>query len=59
MRKGLALLCAAALAVGLLCIGAGRENVADIGARLDMDFRTRSGGRGGVICSLLDDGNIW
>lgn len=43
----------------LLCIGAGRENVAEIGARLDMDFRKRSGGRGGVICSLLDDGNIW
>ena len=43
----------------LLCIGAGRENVAEIGARIDMDFRKRCGGRGGISCSLLDDGNMW
>ena len=43
----------------LLCIGAGRENISEIGARIDMDFRKRNGGRGGVTCGLLDDGSMW
>ena len=43
----------------LLCIGAKRENVADIGARIDTDYRKRCGGRGGVSLRLLDDGNMW
>lgn len=40
----------------LLCTGAERENVLDIGIRLDMDFRSRCGGRGGISCRLLDEG---
>lgn len=43
----------------LLCIGAEWENVAEIGARIDMDFRRRCGGRGGISCRLLDDGSMW
>lgn len=43
----------------LLCIGVERENVAEIGARIDMDFRKRCSGRGGISMRLLDDGNIW
>lgn len=43
----------------LLCIGAKGENVREIGARIDMDFRKRCGGRGEIRCTLLDDGNIW
>lgn len=43
----------------VLCAGASRENVPDIGARIDMDFRKRSGGRGGISCGFLDDGTIW
>lgn len=40
----------------LLCTGAGSENVSEIGARLDMDFRKRCGGRGGISWRLLDEG---
>lgn len=43
----------------LLCIGAERDNITDIGTRIDIDFRKRCGGRGGIRCQLLDDGNIW
>lgn len=43
----------------LLCIGAGKENAAEIGMRIDMDYRRRCGGRGGVSCRLLDDGTMW
>lgn len=43
----------------LLCVGADRESALDIGARIDMDFRKRCGGRGGVSCRLLDDGGVW
>lgn len=43
----------------LLCMGADRENVPEIGARVDMDFRKRCGGRGGISYGFLDDGNIW
>lgn len=43
----------------LLCIGVGRENSYEIGARIDMSFRKQCGGRGGVSCRLLDDGDIW
>lgn len=42
----------------LLCIGADRENVLELGARIDMDFRKRCGGRGGISCSFLEDGDI-
>lgn len=40
----------------LLCVGVGREDALAIGARIDTDFRKRSGGRGGVRCRLLDEG---
>lgn len=40
----------------LLCVGAGRENAFELGVRLDVDFRKRSGGRGGINCAFLDDG---
>lgn len=43
----------------LLCIGAGKEDVSDIGMRIDKDYRKRCGGRGGISYHLLDDGNIW
>lgn len=43
----------------LLCIGAEKENVLEIGMRIDVDFRRRCGGHGGVSCRLLDDGKIW
>ena len=43
----------------LLCVGVKKEHVAEIGARIDMDFRKRCGGRGGVSCRLLDDGEFW
>ena len=43
----------------LLCIGAASENAAKLGERIDMDFRKRCGGRGGVSWRMLDDGNIW
>lgn len=43
----------------LLCIGAGRENVPDIGMRIDTDYRKRCGGRGGISYRLLDDGRMW
>lgn len=43
----------------LLCVGVEREHIAEIGARIDMDFRKRCGGRGGISCRLLDDGSIW
>lgn len=42
----------------LLCVGVKKENISEIGVRIDMDFRRRSGGRGGVSCRLLDDGSI-
>lgn len=43
----------------LLCIGVGKENSLEIGARIDTNFRKRCGGRGGVSCRLLDDGDLW
>lgn len=43
----------------LLCTGAGSENISEIGVRLDVDFRKRCGGRGGVSCRLLDEGRAW
>lgn len=43
----------------LLCIGAGKKNVSDIGMRIDRDYRKRCGGRGGISCCLLDDGSMW
>lgn len=38
----------------VMCAGAARENVPDIGARLDKDFRKCRGGRGGISCIFLD-----
>lgn len=43
----------------LLCIGAEKEDVLEIGMRIDVDFRRRCGGRGGISCRLLDDGSMW
>lgn len=43
----------------VLCAGAGRENALEIGARIDMDFRKRCAGRGGISCGFLDDGTAW
>lgn len=43
----------------LLCIGVGKENSMEIGVRIDSNFRKRCGGRGGVSCRLLDDGDLW
>jgi len=43
----------------VLCAGADRENVPEIGARIDMDFRKRNGGRSGISCGFLDDGTVW
>lgn len=43
----------------LLCIGAGKEDSFEIGARIDADFRKRCGGRGKVSCRLLDDGELF
>lgn len=43
----------------LLCIGAGKENVPDIGMRIDTDYRKRCGGRGSIRYRLLDDGKMW
>ena len=43
----------------LLCVGVERENIPDIGIRIDMDYRKRCGGRSGINCRLLDDGEIW
>lgn len=43
----------------LLCVGVEKEHIAEIGARIDLDFRKRCGGRGGVSCRLLDDGGRW
>lgn len=43
----------------LLCVGVERENISDIGMRLDMDYRKRCGGRGRLSCQFLDDGNAW
>lgn len=40
----------------LLCVGTDRENALAIGARIDTDLRRRSGGRGGVLCRVLDGG---
>lgn len=43
----------------LLCIGAERESVRELGTRIDMEFRRRCGGRGGIQCAFLDDGSVW
>ncbi len=43
----------------LLCLGVEKENIPDIGMRIDMDYRKRCGGRGGISCQLLDDGDTW
>lgn len=43
----------------LLCVGAKKEHVSEIGSRIDVDFRKRCGGRGGISCRLLDDGRGW
>lgn len=42
----------------LLCMGVEKENSSEIGARIDMSFRKKYGGSGGVSCRLLDDGKI-
>lgn len=42
----------------LLCVGIEKESISQISARIDMEFRRRCGGRGGVSCRLLDDGGI-
>lgn len=42
----------------LLCMGVEKENSLEIGERIDMSFRKKYGGRGGVSCRLLDDGKI-
>ncbi len=39
----------------LLCVGAERENVSEIETRIDMGFRKRCGGRGGISCQLLEE----
>ncbi len=43
----------------LLCIGVKKEDAADIGMRIDIDYRKRCGGRGGISYRLLDDGSMW
>lgn len=43
----------------LLCMGAGRKDVSEIGTRIDMDYRKRCGGRGGISCKILDGKNTW
>lgn len=43
----------------LLCVGADRENIPEIEARIDLDLRRRCGGRGEIRCKLLDDGSRW
>lgn len=43
----------------LLCIGADKKSIHELGERLDLDFRRRCGGRGGVRCTFLDDGDVW
>lgn len=43
----------------LLCIGAEKESIYELGVRIDLDFRRRCGGRSGVRCTLLDDGDVW
>lgn len=43
----------------LLCVGVEKEHIAEIEARIDVDYRKRCGGRGGIRCRLLDDGEIW
>lgn len=43
----------------LLCIGVRREHASEIGTRIDMDFRKRCGGRGGVSCRFMDGENVW
>lgn len=40
----------------LLCVGLEKENISEIGGRIDMDFRKRCGGRGGVSCRLMESG---
>lgn len=40
----------------LMCVGVKREDIYEIGARIDRDFRKRCGGRGGINYTLLDDG---
>ncbi len=43
----------------LLCIGAKKEHVPDIGMRIETDYRRRCGGRGDISYRLLDDGSMW
>ena len=38
----------------LLCLGMEKEDTSEIGERIDMDFRKRCGGRGGISCRLMD-----
>lgn len=40
----------------LLCTGAESGNITEIGVRIDVDFRKRCGGRGGIGFRLLDSG---
>lgn len=42
----------------LLCVGVGKENALEIGARIDTAFRRRCGGRGGIRYWLLDEGGL-
>lgn len=39
----------------LLCVGVGKENISEIGERINLDFRKRCGGYGGISFQLLDD----
>lgn len=43
----------------LLCVGAEKENIVQIGTRIAVDLRKQCGGRGEVSCRLLDDGSRW
>ena len=43
----------------LLCTGAKKESILQIGTRITADLRKRCGSRGEVNCRLLDDGSRW
>lgn len=43
----------------LLCVGAKKENVLQIGDRIAVDFRKQCGGRGDISFRLLDSGGGW
>lgn len=43
----------------LLCIGAEKEDMLEIGTRVAVDLRRQCGGRGDISCRLLDDGSRW